>query len=363
MKKYRACWIAAGAAVLGFFFAYLSAIAWGSAAWGRDDAMFYLESPVSAAGALEAAERNQEFTERLRQGKEAPIPLEFCLWGQKDGVEVSNENLSRRVPASLILFCGSPELLFEGCRTPLMEDRNGCLIDEKAAWELFGSFQAVGREVSFGNNKFLVRKVVPGEEGLFAIQANGLSREEGGGASSAGLGNIVSRVTVRKPAGYSVRDLESAWMGSHAMPVRVLDLEFLRGIGGFCALLAPFVLCAFFWAYFYCQYRGQETAAGKAVMAGASLALAALLLFFLKDKIRVPDAYIPARWSEFSFWPGLREAKLEAVKLLLRSPKSILDRGWMDCFFRTAGFGVLAAVLTAFSGIMAGNWMKGQDGV
>lgn len=364
MKKYKIYFMSAGIALLGFFLCYLSAAAWGSIAWGRGNALFYLESPLSVEGALSVAAQNQEIASRVNQGQEVQEgPFQFCLWGQEEDAVASNENLSRSLQASLIFFCGSPELLFEGCRVPLMEDSQGCLIDEKAAWELFGSLQAVGKEVTFGNNKYLVRNVVPGQEGVLALPVSRIFQAKDAGQDDAGMDMdaIINRVTLKKPAGQSIRELEAAWANSCQMPVEVLDLELLRGFGGFCALLAPLALCVFFCAYLFCLYRGQDAVAGKAAMVGAFLALAVLLLAFLKDKVKIPDEYIPTRWSEFSFWESLWERKVDAVELLLRIPKSNLDNGWMDCFFHTCAYGVLAAVCLVAAVVLAGSQRTRED--
>ena len=75
------------------------------------------------------------------------------------------------------------------------------------------------------------------------------------------------------------------------------------------------------------------------------MVLAAMLLLFLKGFVKIPEGYIPTRWSEFSFWARLWETKTEGVRLLLRMPKSVLDAGWMGDFFRAAAYGLLAEAL------------------
>ena len=97
MKKYKIYFMSAGIALLGFFLCYLSAAAWGSIAWGRGNALFYLESPLSVECALSVAAQNQEIASRVNQGQEVQEgPFQFCLWGQEEDVVASNENLSRR---------------------------------------------------------------------------------------------------------------------------------------------------------------------------------------------------------------------------------------------------------------------------
>lgn len=350
-------------AMLGILFAYLSAAAWGSMVWAKDKAMFYLENPISVESALELLEQNQKITEQYRQGLGNEVPLPFCIWGQKDHVLVSNENLSKHMQVSAILFCGSPELIFEDCRVPVQEDAGGCLLDEKAAWELFGDTEVIGKEVTCESNTFIIRNVISGKEGILAFQASnallGDGKTQGGEPArqapegGQSMDKVMQRITVQKPEGYSLHELESLWLGQYGIFADLLDTELLRGIGGFSMLLFPFSLCIFLWVYLYHQYKNQENPLGKAAAAGLSLALAIALLFFLKGFISIPDSYIPTRWSDFSFWAELWKGKTEAVKLLLRVPKASLDDGWLGLFYKTAGYGALAEIFLVIGGALA----------
>ena len=359
LKKYNMLWqkqpktllAAAALAMFGIFFAYLSAAAWGSMGWAKDKVMFYLQSPISVESALELSEKNQKVAEQYRQGLGNEMPLPFCIWGQKDHVLVSNENLSRQMRASAILLCGSPGLLFEDCRVPVAEDLEGCLLDETAAWELFGDIDAIGKEVACENRTFLVREVIPGNEGIISFQAGsallgkkGDQEGEAAGQEGQSMDKVMQRVTVQKPEGCSLHELESIWFSQFGYSADLLDTEWMRGIGGFCVLLFPISLCIFFWIYLYHQYKRQGNPLGKGAAAGLSLALAAALLLFLKGFIHIPDSYIPTRWSDFSFWAGLWKEKAEAAALLLRVPKSGLDGGWIGLFSKTAVYGILAEI-------------------
>ncbi len=364
MRKFSYAAIAAFA-MLGILFAYLSAAAWGSMVWAKDKAMFYLETPISAETALGIWEQGQELAEQYRQGLENEAPLPFCIWGQTGHVLVSGGNLSMQTQVSAILFCGKPELLFEDCRVPVPEDVGGCLLDEQAAWELFGGTEVVGKEVSCGNHIFTIRDVIPGKEGLVAFQVsrgllekNSTKGQEPEGEPPLGMDEMMQRVTVQKPEGYSLHELESIWDSQYGLSADLLDTELLRGIGGFCALLFPVSLCIFFGTYLCHQYKVWESLLGKALAAGCSLALAAALLVFLKGFVKIPDSYIPTRWSDFSFWASLWERKIEALKLLLRVPKSILDDSWMGLFYQAAGFGALAEIFLA----IGGAWGKAAMG-
>ena len=357
--------------MLGIIFSCLSASAWGRMAQAKDKVMLYLEKPISLEEAFAVSKQNREAAEEYRQGQEEKAPaFQFCIWGQRDAL-LSNENLSRSTKADAVFLCGSPELLFEDCRMLVREDGTGCLIDEKAAWELFGDIQVVGKEVSCEGRSYTIRNVVPGTEGLIAFQAGkGLAETSGGleGEKSSGsIDSVMQRITIKKPEGYSVKDLESAWNNRYGLFADVLDTELLRGMGGFCMLLFPVSLWLVFGIYLYRQCTlwdfsllASSPLTGdsrwksflqKAAAAGLLLVLAVMLVFFLKGFVKIPEGYIPARWSEFSFWARLWETKTEALELLMQMPKSKLDAGWMEDFFRAAAYGLLAEVFLGIAGL------------
>lgn len=234
----------------------------------------------------------------------------------------------------------------------------------------FGDIQAVGKEISCEGNSYIVRNVVSGKEGIIAFQASKILVEKSGKAeraeSNQPIDGTMQRVTIQKPEGYSVHDLESAWNNTYGLFGDVLDIELLRGIGGFCMLLFPVSLCVCFWIYLYHQCiffddtlwifgrltKNRKVFQGKAAAIGLSLVLAVMLMFFLKGQVKIPDDYIPTRWSEFSFWTTLWETKREAVKLLFEMPKSELDAGWVGNFFQTVVCGLLAEALLLIDGLL-----------
>lgn len=86
---------------------------------------------------------------------------------------------------------------------------------------------------------------------------------------------------------------------------------------------------------------------GKAAMLGACMLLAVISFLFLKSQVRIPEDYIPSRWSDFAFWSGLWREKLEALKFLVGMEKAGLDYGWAYGFLKAAGCGFLAEFLLA----------------
>lgn len=312
---------------------YLSAVSWGSLISRKDNVMFYLKQPLSISDAEEADRKIQEGRRNSSQAEaEGEAMPEFCIWGQENEVNLTNESLCRSFQADAILLCGNPELLFEDCRLPGRKDSLGCLVDEAVAWGLFGSLAVEGKEISYQGNSYTIREVLPGEKKIFAYQAVSQSEEDA----------VFRRITMQKPAGKSLGDLELAWQSQHGIEVTVLDLELLRGIAGACVLLVPLTSCICFLRYLFCQYREQEKPVWKAAVAVLGMAAAVSFFMALKTQVHIPDDYIPTRWSDFSFWPGLWGWKMEGVRLLWQMPKTDLDYIWIRDAGKAVGFGLLA---------------------
>lgn len=355
---------------------YLSASAWGGLVWAKDKVQFYLEQPVSIREAQEVIKQDQKTEEKA-------LP-EFCLWGQKKDVMLTNENLSRSTQANAVLLCGNPEVLFADCRVPVREDSQGCLVDEQTAWELFGSSQAVGKELSYEGQPYTIRKVISGKEKIIAFQVSDDSVSGEGDQENEKQGNAdaLSRITVQKPEGTSIQELASLWEYQYGISVRILDMELLRGMSGVCVLLFPVTVCIFFWRYLYgiadqiplilkkenpWRQIQQETRPGKRLQhkfvlpdgrlpkvlkGAASLLMVMVVLWLLGRWVRIPADYIPTRWSDFSFWTGLWKEKADGMKFLLEIPKADLDYEWVTGFFKSVGCGLWAEGLLVLSGII-----------
>lgn len=330
-------------------------------------AMFYLEQPISNQNADNTRQEIEKSWEEYQQnaakegyaqedagqegagqedGKVDMTP-EFCIWGQKDMVFVSNQDLGRNVQGCAILLCGNPELVFEDCRKLDREDYEGCLVDEEMAWELFGSVDVEGEKVTCEGKDYTIRGVVPGNKKLFAFAVDGRQpkQQTETGTAMETPENVLNRITLQMPEGKTVQELHSEWNNSYNMSARLMDLELLQGVGGFCMLLVPVSLCACLLWYLYRRFRKQEHPFWKVGIAVLAVLLLALFGMFLKNWIQIPDEYIPTRWSDFSFWSELWNEKKEAAQLLRQMPKTVMDTGWMESFTEVVGYGILSEVL------------------
>lgn len=362
MKKYLKYLVAVGMLALGAIFFYLSAASWGSMILEKDQVRFYLEQPISGSEAMAIA-RHSEEQEELKEEESERI-TDFCIWGQSERTVLTNQNLSREILADVILMCGNPELLFEDCRVPGRDDLLGCLIDEQTAWQLFGSIDVEGKEITYNRRDYAIRKIIPGTAGIAAFQVSRQSETRKKTENDNSLEPLQSaesqldRLTVRTPKDGTIQALQEAWVNQYGYNVKLLDMELLRGLAGGCVLLFPLTVCIFFGVYLYHQYKKQEKLVGKIAIVGLILVLTAMVWFFLKRWVRIPDDYIPTKWSQFSFWTVLWEQKLEQGKLLLKMPKSVLDYGWISYFCKTIVCGLFGELLLTAGGIFLQQILK-----
>ncbi len=354
MKKYAASVFLAGLAGIVILFFYLSAACWGNLDWSRENIMFCMDESVSENQAVLMVEQHLERLEENFHDREEQEEIPgFCIWGQKEQVLLKNEELSRSIQRDVIIFCGAPELLFEECRVPGWEDRRGCLVDEETAWELFGSKEAEGQEITYEGNTYIIRKVISGKSGIAAFPA--AEREQDAGKEVPAEEERfplmqpeeknLNRVTIKKPESQSVSELQTGWSGWSGMRIQILDLELLRGLGGFCVLLFPVTLCSIFLFCLCSQYRREKGWKARAGMLGFVLGFILTALFLSGTWVQIPDDYIPAKWSDFEFWSRLLEQKINAAKLLSKIPKSTVDFGWLTDFWKCTVSGILAEIL------------------
>lgn len=371
-KTYVKYIVFAAILVLAAYVSFLSFAACGNLVSVKQRAMLCLEQPLSNQEAETIRQEIEKGWEESRQdasaggqegagqeGSLADLTPEFCIWGQKEEVLLGNQDLERSIQTDAILLCGNPELVFEDCRRLDRDDLEGCLVDEAAAWELFGDLDVEGERITCEGKDFVIRGVVPGNRKLFAHMVDGshpTPQTEAGaeaGPQEPAQENSLDRITLQRPEGKSIQELYSEWSNRYSMYAKLMDLELLQGISGCCMLLMPTTLCICLLWYLCRRFRKVEQLWQKAGIAGLILLVSIGFGFFLKHQVRIPDEYIPTRWSDFSFWSRLWEEKREAVQLLLQMPKADVDYGWMAGLMRMAGFGILSEALLLPALLMA----------
>ena len=112
--------------------------------------------------------KDAEEIRRFEQEKESGT--EFTAWNEKKQLRVESMDGSRSAITDVMEINGSSELLFSGGKILHTEDTAGCLIGVETAEELFGSRQAEGMEIRYGERMLTVRGVVASPGHLLVVE-------------------------------------------------------------------------------------------------------------------------------------------------------------------------------------------------
>lgn len=316
---------------------------------------FLLKTPVTAKEAVSLSERNQKALEEAK--KEEALeerPVEFVLWGQEREQTLEDADYGRRADADVVYYSGPASLLFPG-NNLTEETKNGCLLDEKTAAKLFGTGNAVGRELSFGGNTYKVCGILQNFPPTLAILVtrqwiteSTVQTEEAGGTGIA-----LDHVYVPKAAGQTAAEVGKILQNSYLLSGDLMDMELLFGLFGGLLLITPLGLYLSYGMWSVRELR-QTLSSGKERSSKLLAVLEAVLLAvslwavcrFFQETVQIPADYLPTKWSEFSFFSGLFEEKAQAVKILLGGEKGPMEWGILEKLGEAAGFGT--ASLTVF---------------
>ena len=219
---------------------------------------------------------------------------------------------------------------------PAQDDTQGCLIDSESAMALFHAADPIGAEVLVGGDRYRVRGVGKTYEPMLLIRERNTSFQ-----------NLECSArdleTARQSAGtYLLRcgAAEGQVVLLGGMLSRVLNGLFwsLPGVFGFALALR------FFGRGKRCQADRRERAAY--VFLGAAFACAAWIE--IRSTAYLPQAWLPTKWSDFSFWSRLIEGwqtDWKTISLMTPLPKDVV-------FFQKIRFGIFKWLLA----LLLGGW-------
>lgn len=144
--------------------------------------------------------------------------MSYTFWEEKQSVMVSDEESLRQAETTVLTIRGSSEHLLPYGKILQMEDKSGCLIGRKTAWQLFGTYHAENLYVRYENQIFQVRGVLNEPEDILVIQ------------KQSNIEAILNRITIKKQSGRSVPETVEDFTGTYGVSGEVLRFDFYRGL-------------------------------------------------------------------------------------------------------------------------------------
>ncbi len=270
------------------------------------------------------------------QEKEREDAQGCCFWGEADGTELLCRETGGSSEAKTVLMKGNPELIVPGTGA-LAWQENGCFLDEKTAFELFGTQQAAGQTVWCAERSYVVCGTVESLERLMLRQA-----EEADGEA---LDKI--SLNLSGDGGTASSSAAQQFLIRYSLSAEVMDLIFLNAMARNLLLLLPMLLGGWLVYTFAMQAKMCESYFQKAGYAAGAVLLCAVVLFFVFGRIQIPADMVPTKWSNFSFWEQWWEKQRGNLLLMLGTAKG---EAQMNALWNL-GLGVLCNICAVFSGI------------
>jgi hypothetical protein len=284
---------------------------------------------------------NREQGEQLKEAEASEeYPVAFLLWGEKEQVQIVSRDLSRTGKVSVIEAYGDSRLILK--ETVYLDefDQEGCLLSEDIAWKLFGSTEAVGEKLQYGERTLTVRGILRNMKETLFVEAAG--KAEG----------IMNTVTLKPSQERTLLEEPSrSFMMRHGIQGQILPVNYFSS----WARLLVFSLPLFLFLRVLKRY-GKEIKDNKGCKTGmlaAAIGMTVLFIYAFGFSFQLPKEFIPSRWSDFQFWHNLREEKGEELLLLLqmrkRKPELLVAEPFFQCLKYMAG-------AWACYGITFGRW-------
>ncbi len=296
-----------GFGILAFLFFFL--------AWGNRDSLL-MNDGLACIQLVGSFPEVSEVREVMKAEETLEEGVDCLFWGNLGRCQLTNPSLSRTAQAICVGLYGDGNLYDSRVHTLSREDSSGCVLDEETARELFGSTQAVGLEVSLNGQLYTVRQVIKTDKGEALF--------------SAGTGMQMNWVNVKGSDSQTAQDDAEAFLLRYGYQGKAVSGKFLSGIyKGILLCLGLFYLVWLARTLCFRFLREKGGLGRKWQQAGfvtVCLVGSGILLWCLQ-----PDtAWIPANWSDFSYWGDLFREQQENLYFFLQTEKPFweMERLW-----------------------------------
>lgn len=144
---------------------------------------------------------------------------EFILWNQKMGQIISAPSLGNKpLQVTVLALCGKSNFLLENALEFDYQEKNICLVDEKTAYEMYGTTEVKGLTLSYRGMQYEIADVINMEEGIFVYQVSG--------KGEVNLNRISVKNNNQKSLAYLKEIFDNQWISGNRVDYEVLNFLF-----------------------------------------------------------------------------------------------------------------------------------------
>jgi hypothetical protein len=220
----------------------------------------------------------------------------ISAWNRLEEQIIENKVLAIAFKAQLIEVYGDikqvyPMKLTKGnLLTP--EDYEGCMIDQRVAYKLFGTVDPVGNAITYRNKQYYIRGIIKSPEPVFFIQINDIRHTY----------TNIELVYEDKENG---QELADAFMTQNNLAGSYTILEgcFYAGIlDRFYKIPAWFLGLYMMYQILRAIWKRRTLPLQVFVLLLGFISVWMVLKYLLEFQFYIPERLIPTKWSDFSFW-------------------------------------------------------------
>lgn len=261
-------------------------------------------------------------------------PQNFTLWGMEKEQQVKNKEFQRSVVVNILAVCGASDLVMPSGQILFREDREGCIIDGRSAYLLFGSRQAVGLTVEVNQKDYLIREVVESAEQFLLVQADEETTE------------ILDTIAVEIPKGSRSQEVLRSLQEQYGFSNQRIRLQNYAVGAAACAAVGPLLLLV---SLLVALARTAAVVRSRPVLLGVTFVLGVVLVVsfwcITGYQIHWPVDLIPDRWSDLQFWTSVRNESMTELLRLVKMEAGPVAISYLVPFWQAAGYAVLVIIL------------------
>lgn len=279
-----------------FFLIALIGLTWGSCIYlqryvvkNYDGISIRLEGTGVKQIELEAAIKQEQSKNNLQDIDS----LQVTAWNRGPRITIYNTKLNTTTKTRIVTVYGD---MAKVCPFPIKfgsfcyeKDTDGCVIDEKTAYDLFRDKNVVGNMITYESKQYVIRGIVKSKEQLVIIN----SKDEKTSFTNLEM-NLKDNTGIAAINFINDYQLTSDY-------ITVLEGSFyarlLYNTAIFPAVFIWLCLVAFFLKKAY-----KKRNSWLQCLVYAVICVLICYIFIKTTRLYFPDRWIPTRWSDFSFW-------------------------------------------------------------
>lgn len=253
-------------------------------------------------------------------------------WTEKSLQSAINVDLNRNAnDLKVLAIRGNSSLLFDGALL-FQDDKDGCLIDTETSYKLFGSKHSIGKEITYGERKLIVRGIHDGTKSNIIVQLLEDDNEVLDGLTINGTDMTLNKVEEFKTT-FGIQEMavsggiyhSFAKVFSMVLPIIALVLILIKVI-----------------TYFFKAKRKQVL---KIIYISMAIITVAIFFKITKLNLSIPLDIIPNKWSDFDFWSKMWKENVDKLQYVLYMKKYGIDIYNIENMMMSGLYSILTVIL------------------